>query len=496
MLRRYFTHTDAYSKLNFRIYFKKDTFMPFQAFSAHTQTHNSAGEQPPSRDLYTVSRLNRAVRQLLEQQWHQVWLIGEVSNFSQPSSGHWYFTLKDQDAQISCAMFRGNNQSVRTPVKAGMQVMVRARLSLYEPRGNYQLIVEHLEPAGDGLLQQRYEALKRQLNNEGLFAAERKKTLPSVIRTLGVITSPSGAALHDVLAVLKRRDPRLTVIIYPAQVQGAEAPAALRSALATAIRRNEVDALLITRGGGSLEDLWAFNDEAFARDLAACPLPTVSAIGHEVDFTITDFVADLRAATPSAAAELLSQDDANTLQQLQQLHLRARRAWQQLQDKKQQKLHHLQARLHPLSPKRQIERQAQQLDDLDARLHRAMHFQISSRQQKIQALRHRLWQQDPAREISRHQQRLTQQQHRLQQAIQQYLYQRRQNFAALSQALQLVSPLHTLARGYSISFDEQQQLVRTTTQLAVGQRITTYLADGQIHSRIETIQATTNENEN
>ncbi len=478
MLRRYFTHTDAYSKLNSEINFLRLTIiMP-----------NLVQNTTAQRDIYTVSRLNREVRQFLEQQWANIWLVGEISNFSRPGSGHWYFTLKDNDAQISCAMFRGNNQRVRVPVNAGMQVMVRARISLYEPRGNYQLIVEHLEPAGDGLLQQRYEELKRLLAAEGLFATEQKKPLPDVVRKLGVITSPSGAALHDVLAVLKRRDPSLQITVYPAQVQGVEAPAALRHALASAIRRNEVEVLLITRGGGSLEDLWAFNDEALARDIAACPIPTVSAVGHEVDFTIADFVADLRAATPSAAAELLSHDYHVYFRHLVQLRERTWRALKAVQHTKTLHLSHLNARLQPLNPKRRIEHQAQQLDHLEARLIRAMQHKLNSASQAQLSLQHRLAQQHPEREITALQEALATRRQRLQEAMLRLLNQKLKSFSASQQALHIVSPLNTLARGYSMSFDESNQLVRSSEQLQTGQLLTTRFAKGEILSRIEAIK--------
>lgn len=445
---------------------------------------------PPAaqRDIYTVTRLNREVRNLLERQWGQVWLVGEVSNFSRPGSGHWYFSLKDKDAQISCAMFRGNNKRVRVPVNAGMQVMVRGRISLYEPRGNYQLIVEHLEPAGEGLLQQQFEALKRALTAEGLFAPERKKPLPERIRTLGVITSPSGAALHDVLAVLQRRDPSLQVIVYPAQVQGQEAPAALRYALARAVQRNEVDALLITRGGGSLEDLWAFNDEAFARDMAACPLPTVSAVGHEVDFTIADFVADLRAATPSAAAELLSQDMQHYVRHIQQLEQRSVRAWYTQLQVKKALIGHLQARLHPLNPKRRIEQQSQQLDGLNERLLRSIQQGLRQHAQQQQSLLHRLQQQHPERDVQALKGTLTQLQDRLHHAMQAFVRQKQKQFVAQQQALHIVSPLNTLARGYSMTFDEQHQLVRDAAQVQEGQQITTRVAEGQVVSRVEQVR--------
>ncbi|WP_113907200.1 exodeoxyribonuclease VII large subunit [Aliidiomarina celeris] len=440
------------------------------------------------KDIYTVSRLNKEVRELIERQWASVWLVGEISNLSKPGSGHWYFTLKDDQAQISCAMFRGNNQYVRTTVSSGMQVMIRARVSLYEPRGNYQLIVEQLEPAGEGLLQQRFEQLKQQLAHEGLFAVERKRALPAV-RTLGVITSPTGAALRDVLAVLQRRDPSLKVIIYPAQVQGTEAPGQLRQALASAIRRNEVDALLLTRGGGSLEDLWAFNDEMLARELANCPIPTLSAVGHEVDFTITDFIADVRAATPSAAAELVSHDQSVHLRHLQQLKERGWRAWQSLMQRHSTHLNHMQARLSSLSPRQRIERQAQQLDELDARVQRAVQQRFRAAQQQLVSLQHRLNQQHPERELPLLKAALEQREQRLLSSMSRLMNVRVKHFQALQQSLHIVSPLNTLARGYTLSFNTKGEIVRSANQLKVGDALHTRFGEGQVVSEIKSIKS-------
>ncbi|CUS47248.1 MAG: exodeoxyribonuclease VII large subunit XseA [Idiomarinaceae bacterium HL-53] len=436
-----------------------------------------------NRDIFTVSRLNREVRVLLETRFPSVWLVGEISNFSRPGSGHWYFTLKDEGAQISCAMFRGNNQRVQTAVENGLQVIVRARISLYEPRGNYQLIVEHLEPAGAGLLQQQFEVLKSKLAAEGLFAAERKKALP-MIRTLGVITSASGAALRDVVAVLKHRDPAMKVIVYPAQVQGTDAPAQLRQALATAVRRNEVDAILLTRGGGSIEDLWAFNDEALARDVADCPLPTLSAVGHEIDFTILDFVADIRAATPSQAAELVSQDRHHLAQQLMVLRQRVWRAWQQQLRNAQQQSQYLRARLAPLNPRFRIERQAQQLDDLTSRLIRSMLIRMQSETRQIGQLQHRLQQQHPARWLAEEQILAQKRMARLHQAGARFVTEQRKRFVSLQQALQLVSPLNVLARGYSMTFDEQGKLLRDEAQIETGDLLTTRFAKGSVTSQV------------
>ncbi len=255
-----------------------------------------------NRNIYTVSRLNSEVRLLLENEMGIVWLVGEISNFSAPVSGHWYLTLKDSQAQVKCAMFKGNNRLVNFKPQNGQQVLVKARLSLYEPRGDYQIILESMQPEGDGRLQQQFEQLKMQLAAEGLFAQTRKKPLPENPRCVGIITSRTGAALHDILHVLKRRDPNLPVVIYPTLVQGEEAAIQIAQAIGRANTRAECDVLIVGRGGGSLEDLWCFNHEIVARTIAASEIPIISAVGHEIDVTIADFVADVRAPTPSAAA--------------------------------------------------------------------------------------------------------------------------------------------------------------------------------------------------
>src|SRR5215475_10205123 len=270
----------------------------------------------PLREVYSVSRLNREVRVLLERGLGVLWVQGELSNFSQPSSGHWYFSLKDRDAQLRCAMFHTKNALVGFTPRAGMQLLVRGRISLYEPRGEFQLIIEHLEEAGVGALRREFERLKTRLAAEGLFAQERKRALPRFPRRIGVITSPSGAALHDILKILARRYPPAAVLLYPTAVQGAAAVPALAAALGTASARAECDVLILARGGGSLEDLWAFNDERVARAIHTCTLPVVCGVGHEIDVTIADFVADARAPTPSAAAELVAPDAQSCLEVL------------------------------------------------------------------------------------------------------------------------------------------------------------------------------------
>lgn len=437
-----------------------------------------------SNAIYSVSKLNQAVRRLLEGHFGQVWLLGEVSNFSAPASGHWYFTLKDDKAQVRCAMFRGANQRVAMSVGNGKQVMVRAKLGLYEPRGDYQLIVEHMEDAGVGLLQQRFEQLKAKLQNEGLFDPQHKKPLPQQIQRIGVITSPTGAAIRDVLSVLQRRDPRIEVIIYPSQVQGESAPAQIIEALNCANRRREVDVLLLTRGGGSLEDMWCFNDETLARVVFTSALPVVSAVGHEVDFAITDFVADLRAPTPSAAAELLSQDKSHLRAQQQHLSQRLWRAWQH---RLHQAKHHfglLEQRLMPLHPATQLEQQGQRLDDLNRRAQQAMQGQLRHQLQQQRHWAARLQQIKPQVQLARQQERWQLSQRQLQQSMQQLLRQAGQRMAANSHALQLVSPLQTLSRGYSITLNEQGDVIKNAEQLELGATLTTRLGQGEFQSQV------------
>jgi len=351
----------------------------------------------PTRDVYSVSRLNREVRVLLERGLGVLWVEGELSNFSQPPSGHWYFSLKDRDAQLRCAMYRLKNSLVGFTPRAGTQLLVRGRISLYEPRGEFQLIVEHLEEAGVGALRREFERLKTRLAAEGLFAQERKRALPRFPRRIGVITSPSGAALHDILKILARRYPAAAVLLYPTAVQGAAAVPTLVAALATASARAECDVLILARGGGSLEDLWAFNDERVARAIHACTLPVVCGVGHEIDFTIADFVADARAPTPSAAAELVAPDGracleafARTAERLEagmRRELRVGRA-------RLEAVGHRLARAHPGV---RLQQQMQRLDDLTQRLAGATRACLHREGQRLAEDRVRLQQHSPQR---------------------------------------------------------------------------------------------------
>lgn len=429
-------------------------------------------------DIYTVSRLNSEVRLTLELQFQQLWLVGEVSNFVAAASGHWYFSLKDQAAQVKVAMFKQANRNALVRPQNGQQVMIRARISVYEPRGEYQLLAEFIEPAGTGLLKQQFEQLKAKLAAEGLFAAERKKPLPTNPQRVGIITSPTGAAVRDIITVMARRAPGIELIIYPCQVQGETAAQQLRTMLSIAIQRNEVDVLIIGRGGGSLEDLWCFNDEQLARAIATCPIPTVSAVGHEIDFALTDFVADVRAATPSAAAELVSPDQSQHLLRLQQLASRLTRAQRLYLQRLVPRVTQLQQRLQQLHPQRRLEQQQQRLDELQVRLQRQMQQLLLQAQRQHSYLQQSLQHLSPAKAIKQQQLQLQQLAKRLQQAQQQQLKYSSQQLARLSAQLHTVSPLATLARGYSISFDSQQQALTNSAQLKVGDAISTRLAQG------------------
>src|SRR6516164_2861340 len=354
----------------------------------------------PARDVYSVARLNREVRVLLERGLGVLWVEGELSNFSQPPSGHWYFSLKDRDAQLRCVMYRLKNSLVGFTPRAGTQLLVRGRISLYEPRGEFQLIVEHLEEAGVGALRREFERLKTRLAAEGLFAQERKRALPRFPRRIGVITSPSGAALHDILRVLARRYPPAAVLLYPAAVQGAAAVPTLVAALGTASARAECDVLILARGGGSLEDLWAFNDERVARAIHACALPVVCGVGHEIDFTIADLVADARAPTPSAAAELVVPDAraclealARSAQRLAAGMRRELRVWHT-------RLDAVGHRVSLAHPGVRLQQQMQRLDDLTQRLAGATRAGLHREGQRLAEDRVRLQQHSPLRVLA------------------------------------------------------------------------------------------------
>jgi exodeoxyribonuclease VII large subunit len=438
------------------------------------------------RPVLTPASLNAMARDLLEGAFPLVWVEGELSGVSRPASGHIYFTLKDSRAQVRCALFKPRSQRLSFQPGDGQQVLVRGRLSLYEPRGDYQLIAEHLEPAGEGALRRAFEELRATLEAEGLFAAERKRSLPMPPRRLGVITSPNGAAVRDVLSVLARRYPLLEVDILPVLVQGKEAAAQIIRMLQRADASGRFDALLLTRGGGSLEDLIAFNDEALARCIAGLTTPLVSAVGHEIDFSISDFVADLRAPTPSAAAELLVPDQQELLQNLGALRGRAGRVLAHLQTRLAQRLDQLQLRLQAQAPANRLARMAEQLRAVDQRLHAQQRRSLLRQSEQLGQLRKRLQRAAPAARLAPHRQQGLSLLARLQRGAELSLQRRQQRCQALARTLSAISPLNTLGRGYSILLDAKDgHVVHSITQASPGQALRAKLADGELRLRCE-----------
>ncbi|RLK51029.1 exodeoxyribonuclease VII large subunit [Alkalispirillum mobile] len=431
----------------------------------------SSAPQAP-RTVYTVSQLNQEVRSLLETALPPLWVEGEISNLARPRSGHMYFTLKDGNAQVRCAMFRNRNMLLRFRPEDGQRVLVRARAGLYPARGEFQLVVDHMEEAGEGALRRAFEALKAQLEQEGLFDPAHKQALPPFPRRLGVVTSPTGAAIRDVLTVLKRRFPALPVLIYPVPVQGEGAGRQIADAIAEADRRRDVDVLLVTRGGGSLEDLWAFNEEVVARAIHACGLPVVSAVGHEVDVTISDLVADQRAPTPSAAAELISPDGPALLRQVQALGDRLAQLNAQHRRQAGERLHALTRRLQARHPGQLLRDRSQRLDELDQRLRHAVRQRLNQPAQRFADLRGRLQRSDPRLTIRQREEQRQALARRLSAAVQQHLERARHRLGSIGRELNAVSPLATLSRGYAIARQgEDGPVIRDVTQVAAGDAV-------------------------
>ena len=431
--------------------------------------------------VFTVSQLNQRAKQLLEISFASVKVEGELSSLSRPASGHWYFTLKDSQAQVRCAMFRSRTAQLKWLPKEGDQVEVTAKVSLYENRGDYQLIVDRMKPAGEGALLLAFEQLKTRLSGEGLFDAGYKKPLPAV-RRVGLVTSATGAAVHDVLAVFKRRCPHIEVDIYPTQVQGKEATANIVTAIERANRDNQVDVLIVGRGGGSLEDLWCFNEEAVARAIFASHIPVVSAVGHEVDVTIADFVADVRAPTPSAAAELISPDNQKTLAMLHTLKDRLQHGMQRQYQTQQQRLLNLQQRLR--SPAHLLESRQQGLDQTELRLRNAFEKRLTQQQKQLAEWHLRLHQQHPQQQLTLQQERIEHLSQRLRQQIQTSLAIKQQQFGHQLQLLNSLSPLQVLQRGYSVTTTTDDTLLHSVDSVSMNQRIHTRLSDGWLESDV------------
>jgi exodeoxyribonuclease VII large subunit len=439
----------------------------------------------PDRDIYSVSRLNREVRVLLERGFGSLWLEAEISNFARPSSGHWYFSLKDAGAQVRCAMFRQRNMLCAFTARDGQKVLVRARIGLYEPRGEYQLVVDHMEDAGLGALKRQFEELRARLGQEGLFAAERKRPLPSLPRRIGVITSPTGAAVRDILHVLARRFPAAAVLIYPVPVQGAQAAAEITAALELAGRRAECDVLILARGGGSLEDLWAFNDERLARAIVASPIPVIAGIGHEVDFTIADFAADVRAPTPSAAAELVVPDAEEWHATFARFAVRLQRAVRRRLEEQRERLRWLTGRAALVTPAARLAAQAQRLDELEQSMVRTLRRRLQEHRERLRWLAGRAAQVSPAARLRQHRMRLENLDQRLRRAWLHSLSSRRERLLPLVRTLNAVSPLATLERGYAIVSVEGGAILRDAADARPGTFIDARLARGRIRAKIE-----------
>lgn len=434
-----------------------------------------------TRDIYSVSRLNAEVRSVLDGSFPLLWVQGEISNLAQPASGHLYFSLKDAASQVRCALFRGKRRLLAFRPSNGAQVVVRARVGLYEPRGDYQLIVEHMEPAGDGALRLALEQLKQRLAAEGLFADARKRPLPRYPRQVGLITSASGAALHDLLTVLARRFPLLPVLIYPVQVQGAGAAEALIAAIALANRRQDCDLLILARGGGSLEDLMPFNDEALARAIAASQRPIVTGIGHEVDLSIADLVADQRGATPSAAAALVAPEETEVRREVELVESRLARSLRQRLAASAQQLTALRRHLNLLHPRARLEQRMQRVDELTRRLERGARRRQGLSAESLLRLQGRLRTASPARRLRSDSERAARAAQRLDAAAARLIEQRRQRLSALVGGLEARSPLATLARGYAIvTAAPSGTLVRTPEQVQPGDRIDVRIQGGRV----------------
>lgn len=438
-----------------------------------------------TRDIYNVTRLNREVRAVLEGSFPLLWVQGEISNLARPASGHIYFSLKDRHSQVRCAMFKNRLRSLRFSPENGMEVLARANVGLYEGRGEYQLIMEHLEPAGEGALQQAFERLKAALHQEGLFDAVHKRPLPAFPRSIGVITSASGAAIRDVLHVLQRRYPVASVIVYPVAVQGENSARQIVEALAKAERRDECDVLILTRGGGSLEDLWSFNEEVVARAIFQCKLPVVAGVGHEIDFTIADFVADQRAPTPSAAAELVSPNLPEIRTRLEKYEGHIRRLVRQLLGSRSEQLRHLQVRLP--HPSRRLQEISQDLDELGLRMNRAIHSGIGKQKNLLLQSSGRLNRFHPGQLLQLHRERCRYLQEALHNQFNRRLENTTNRLKSLSHALHTVSPLATLERGYSISTTATGNVVTETTMVSPGDILRTRLATGELESRVEKV---------
>ncbi|MEP0073873.1 MAG: exodeoxyribonuclease VII large subunit [Marinomonas sp.] len=447
---------------------------------------NNFTTSAPQETAFSVSQLNKQIQQLLEASLPWILVEGEISNLAKPGSGHWYFSLKDDKAQIRCAMFKSKNNAVRFRPKDGDKVRLRARVTFYGPRGDCQLSVESMESAGEGALQQAFERLKASLQLEGLFDASHKKPLPAKPERVAIITSPVGAAVRDMIIAFRRRFPLTELTILPSLVQGQDAAKNILKQMKRADDSGHFDAIILGRGGGSLEDLWSFNDETLARAIFHAQTPIVSAVGHETDFTIADFVADIRAATPTAAAELLSPDRNQLVRQIEQQEKQLTRRMSRILEQSQQQLDFTTKRIR--HPKERIEQQQSQLNQLMHRLQQNMHRKVSEQQIQTQNLAHRLAGNSPSRRISQEKQALNNIDTRLAHALRNNLTNKQTAFARIIDKLNLVSPLNTLSRGYAIA-SKDEQVIRSINDVEKGDAIKVRVQDGEVSCTVKTTKA-------
>jgi len=445
------------------------------------------------RRVLSVSELTATVRRLLEKEVGEVWVTGEVTNLRAQASGHVYFTLKDTAAQLSCVLFRSEPVANREFLQDGQKLLLKGGLTVYEPRGQYQLIVSAIEPQGLGALQVAFEKLKRKLQAEGLFAQERKRPLPRYPQRLGLVTSPTGAAIRDVLHVIERRQPGLEIVFAPCRVQGdgaaveiADGVRLLNSWSAAQPMGDGLDLILVTRGGGSLEDLWAFNEEIVARAIFHSSLPVVSAVGHEIDFTISDFVADVRAATPSAAAEIITERAFASRQLVSDAARRLRQLIRSRLEVDQETLDDLSRRLGRLHPRRWVQERMQYLDDLRTSLVRALRAGMRLGRATLAGLHGRLRRAHPAAALEQRRQTVRERQRRLGERARGHLKESRIALEALAARLKLLSPENVLARGYSITMDAASgRVLRSASETRPGQNLKTKLMSGEVRSVVE-----------
>jgi exodeoxyribonuclease VII large subunit len=437
--------------------------------------------------IYTVGELTREVKGILEGRFPALHVRGEVSNLRRPSSGHLYFTLKDADACIGAVLFAREARRLRFAVQNGLSVLVRGRMSLYEPQGQYQLVCDSIEPLGAGALQVAFEQLKARLDAEGLFDPARKRRLPFLARRIAVVTSPAGAAVHDFLRVLHRRFPNLPVLIVPARVQGDGAAQEIARAITRGAAAPGIDVLVVARGGGSLEDLWPFNEEVVARALAACPVPTVSAVGHEVDFTIADFAADVRAPTPTAAAELIARVKEELVADLVARRARLLRAWRAQAERRTAQLDARRGRI--ADPRRLIGERRLRLDKLQQRLEARLRDLTEEREQRLRSLRERLQAAHPAAALHRLHKDVSRLEERLKYLARRALAARRHRFEGLAGRLDALSPLRVLARGYAVAFDDRGHALLEAAAVRPGDRVRVRLHEGELETKVTSVAA-------